>query len=265
MKKMVFFLLLFLFPYMVFAIDKDYELVIQSDFIEYADRYEKLESANDEDKLSFYQKSNFSIRDYFFYRNIMKIVSQPSDLVDGMEFSVSEIGDSYSIQDHISVLFGTDYSTVRIVFEKDSNRDFNGLDFSSMDSLLDGSIYHYYLFYNALLHDSASLEFYKEKDYGKLVSKNTLKDLVIFNVEDGYLTLQVPSNVELADNTSFVSVNSSNPTGLDYVPIIFTHEEKEKIFFSYLPSYAAKYIMIGIVLLLFLLGLSFYPKKKKKN
>ena len=218
-----------------------------------------------EDKLNFYQESGFSIRDYFFFRNCLKIVSQPSYIVDGMEFSISEVGDSYPIQDHIKVFIGKDYSNVKIKLVEDNTKTFNGLDFSSMDSLLDGSIYDYYLFYNALLHDSSSLEFYKEKDYGKLVSKNTLKDLAIFNVEDGYLTLSIPSNIELADNTSFVSVNSNNPTGLDYVPIIFTHEEKEKIFFSYLPSYAAKYIMIGIILLFILLGLSLYPKKKKKN
>lgn len=265
MKKIIFFFLLFLFPYMVFASDKEYVLRINSQFLDYAEQYEQLESANNEDKLIFYQKSNFSIRDYFIYRNCLKQVSKVSNLLNDMEFSVSDIGNSYPIQEHINLLLFDNYSTVRIKIVDDNSKDFNGLDYSSMKSLLDGSIYHYYLFYDALLHDNSSLEFYKENDYGKLVSKNTLKDLVIFHVENEYLTLEIPSTVELADNTSFVSVNPDNPTGLDYVPIIFTHEEKERIFFSYLPSYAAKYILIGIVLLLILLGLSFYPQKKKKK
>jgi hypothetical protein len=142
---------------------------------------------------------------------------------------------------------------------------FGSLDFSSLPNLLEGSIFHYYLFYHSLLTDSSTLEFVRDDSYGKILSKHSKKELVLIKKKknESDLYFEIPKTVTLSDNTSFVEVNDANPTGLEYISIVFSREDENSNIIMDSPLLHSGVILIGICVLVVLLFLSVYLKRKK--
>ena len=260
MKKLLFLFLLFLIPFSASA-KEEYELVLTKDFLSYAEKYEQLDVANEDEKKTFYETSQLSIRDYLLYRNCLKELGDVSKFEDGMV--LSNVSNRYEIQDDLYLTFIDDYSTYKIHLVDEKNSDFTSLDFSNRESLLDSSIFHYYLLYKSILEDSSTLDFVRDDSYGKLVSKNTHKELVLLKQNQDQLYFEVPNEVNVSDNTSFVVVNMKNPTGLEYISVIFSREDSNRNMIFDVPFMHSGMILLGIILLFVMLEISLFLRKKK--
>ena len=272
MKRIILLILLIVLfiPFYVYAEDNDnYVLILSKDFLNYADTYELNTEPSIDQKIEYYKKSRLSVRDYLIYKAIYKSMgyTKPTDFKDGVELNVKKL-DDYKLNDKEKVKVLKSYSTVSVkIVDNKPAQTTSSLNFTNIEQFLDSNIYSYFLF-NELIKDSSSpVQFikYPDKDkYGTIINSETKKDLLNLNLDDNYIVFEIPDDVTVKDNVSFLQLDRlSKNVGVDYLSIIFSNTDNNKK----LPKadkFNQELIFIGICSFLALLLISLLVKKGKE-
>ena len=240
MKKLLLFLFLLLLPTMVFAKEKTYTLTIPSTT-----------------KCDTYESCDLSIRDYLLYQKLSGM-----ELSNGLEIPVTNEMKVYLLEDKYSLYLLEDYDTIKIHID-DKKKEYDSLNYSSLSSFLDSSIYDYYLFGDSISKKDASVRFKKGNDevYGTLISKNTEKVLVKILVNNNIVSFEYEDDLSIADNASFVKKNDSK--GLEYISVVFSDKENRKTL-DHSTIFSQGSLLFIVLIFVGLLFLSIFNGKKKK-
>ena len=236
MKRIIIVVMLFInlfIPFFVYAEEKDkYVLILTQSFLELSDSYSLNNEPTLDQKIDYYKNSHLSIRDYLLFKSICKSMGYTSatELKDGTKFSVDELDDYYvNEKEKIKILNNYSSIEVKIVNNKQVDNT-SSLNFTDIEQFLDSDIYCYFLFSELIKDSSSSLKFVKlpDKDkYGYIARTSNDKVLLNINLKNNYIVFDVPKDVEVSDNTSFLQLDSiSKNVDIDYLSIIFSNSDK---------------------------------------
>lgn len=236
MKRIIIVLVLFIYlfiPFFVYAEEKDkYVLILTQSFLEYSDSYSLNSEPTLEQKIDYYKNSHLSIRDYLLFKSICKSMgyTHATEIKDGSKYS-SSLLDDYYVNDKNKIKILNDYSSieVKIVNNKHSENT-STLNFTDIEQFLDSDIYCYFLFSELINDSSSSLKYVSLPDegkYGYISNSSNDKILLNLNLKDNYIVFDIPKNVTVKDNTSFIQLDSiSKSVDIDYLSVIFSNSDK---------------------------------------
>lgn len=242
MKKLIFFLCIFLFPLFVHAEEKVYTLRIP---------------ANQTKEIT---ESGLSIRDYLLYLNISNV-----ELSDGMRLPVTEENKYYLLDNKYRLLLLKEYNVIEVRYSK-KKEETNLLDFTSLDSFLNSSVYNFLLLGEAIQNGDTALRFIKDDSsdvYGKLISKNTEEDLLIINIRENSVLFSYKKDLSIMNNTSFVRKDNTSDK-IEYVSILFSNQERVKKE-NDSTIFSQGLLLFVVIIFLSLLLISIFYKTKRND
>ena len=257
-------------PFSVYGAEKDkYYLYLSKEFLEYSDKYDLDVEHPLDQKLDYYKKSHLTIRDYLIYKIIYKKMNytKATDFTDDLHFKASEL-DNYEINNKIRINVVDNYSDVyiKLIDNNTANRP-STLNLTSIDEFLDSDIYCYYLFSELIKDSSSPVEYLtseKENEYGLIRNATSKKVLLNLNVKNNELVFDIPKNVNISDNISFLQLDSvSKNIDIDYLSVVFSKKDSNRKDLI-VDKFNKDLVFIGICAFLAILVISFFVKNKEK-